>query len=414
VSKQRVPRIVLFNLYAGGHHPQHLGCLAAYWDALRPEAELHVVISDWHESEHRDTVARISATWRTTVHVARLPTGFEDLLAKPVSRDRLHGRIAAQYARRLEADSFLFMAVDHAQLSLAVDLRFRRPVTLAGIYFRPSFHYPALGAPVQGLRERSNEALKKVVLRAALRNPHFRFLFSLDPFVVPYIARWARHTEVVQLPEPLEHFAPAGDATPLDGVDPHRRRLVIFGTLDERKGIGVVLDALESLPRDAQGRLALVLCGRAVGPSRDDLLARISTFAATSAVQLRLDDRFIPEADIQTLLQTCDLALLTYQRHVGSSGVLVRAASAGIPVLATDYGVVGEQVRRRRLGKAVDATDPRAVRDALVAWLDGEETIPFDPDAAAAFARENTAEAFAETIFSRLLPSRPGAGGSLG
>ena len=402
-------RIVLFNLYSGGHHPQHLECLAAYWEALRPEAELHVVVTDRHVRQHGDTAARLAATPNTELHVARLPADFAEAESSSLARDRLHGRLAAHYIRTLRPDHFVFMLLDHAQLSLAFRLRFSQPVAISGIYFRPSFHYGSLGGPPQGPGDRVKGAIKQLTLRAALRNPHLQTVFSLDPFAVPYIARWSRRTEAVALPEPLDDVHARSDASLVEGVEPHRHKLVIFGSLDERKGIGVVLDALQALPRLAQRELALILAGPAVGPGRAQLLARLERFASDSDIQLVLEDKFIPEEDVQGLLRACDLSLLTYQRPIGSSGVMIRAADAGIPVVATDYGVVGEQVRRHRLGITVDTTDADAVRRALEAWLERPEAIPFDADAAAAFASENTAELFAATIFGRLLPSHPDA-----
>ena len=112
------------------------------------------------------------------------------------------------------------------------------------------------------------------------------------------------------------------------------------------------------------------------------------------------------EEDARAILAACDLSLLTYQRPVGASNVMTWAAAAGVPVLATEYGVVGEQVRRHRLGLALNTTDADAIRAALENWLERPETIPFDLEATSAFARANTAELFAATIFSRLMPSQ--------
>jgi glycosyltransferase involved in cell wall biosynthesis len=403
VIDQVTQRIVLFNLYSGGHNPQHLECLAAYWGALTPDAELHVVVSDRHFLAHADTAARLAETPNTELHVARLPDGFDEPRSGTFARDRLHGRLAAHYIKLLHPDHFVLMFFDHAQLSLAAGLRFRWPLAISGIYFKPSFHYGSLSGPAQTRKDRAKGVLKQLVLRAALRNPHLRTIFSLDPFAVPYIERWSTHTEAVALPEPLEDKRPAVGHSLLDDLEPGRRRLVIFGSLDARKGIGVVLDALQALPRQAQRELTLVLAGPVTGPGRVELLTRLREFDADSNVELILEDSFIPESDVQRLLAGCDLSLLTYQRPVGSSGVLIRAAAAGIPVLSTDYGVVGEQVRRHRLGITVDTTDANAIRDVIESWIEQPETIPFDPEAAAEFARQNTAELFAATIFGRLL-----------
>lgn len=248
---------------------------------------------------------------------------------------------------------------------------------------------------------------KQVVLRAALRNPHLRTLFCLDPFAAAHIAGWARHSECVFLPEPLwVPDMPVESSALEDAVEPGRRRLVFFGSLDDRKGIRPVLDALAALPESSQRRLALIFAGPVGSVEREELLARIAAFDANSAVQVLLEDRFVPEAQVQRLLAACDLVLLTYRHHVGSSGVLVRAAAAGVPVLATDYGLVGAQVRKHRLGLPLDATSSEEIRSALLAWLDRPDAMPFDRSSASRFAAANTAEAFADTIFSRLLAPR--------
>lgn len=397
-------RIVLFNLYFGGHFPQHLHCLARYWEEQRLSGELHIVVSDRYLRMHRDSVARLEATRGTTVHVAELPADFDDIARSAVARDRLHGRLLARWARSLRPDQLLLMYFDHAQLSIASALRFRWPLAISGIYFRPSFHYGDLGGPRETPRDRLKGLVKRSVLWAALRNRHLQTVFSLDPFAVSYIERWSRHTEIVSLPEPLDLPPAHGDVPILRRLDPSRRRLVFFGTIDDKKGIAQVLAALRSLSQQQQDRLAVIVAGPLVEAQRADLHTQIAQFDAATSVEVLIEDRFLAEEEIQPLLAGCDLALLTYQRqHVGSSGVLVRAAAAGVPVLATDYGVVGEQVRRHRLGLAVDATQPDAIRAVVEAWLERPESAGFDSAAAAGFARENTADRFAGAIWERLL-----------
>jgi glycosyltransferase involved in cell wall biosynthesis len=397
-------RIVLFNLYFGGHFPQHLHCLTEYWELHRPPGELHVVVSDRYVRMHPDSAARLEATAGTTLHVAELPASFDDIARSAVARDRLHGRLLARYARSLRPEQLLLMYFDHAQLAIASGLRFPWPLAISGIYFRPSFHYGDLGGPPETPCDRLKGLAKRTVLQAALRNRHLRTIFSLDPFAVPHIARWSRHTEVVALPEPLDVPYIDGDVSLLHGLDPARRRLILFGTIDGKKGISQVLAAMRPLAEEQQRRLALIVAGPMIEAERADLLAEIAEFDAATSVQVLVEDRFLAEHEIQPLLASCDLALLTYQRqHVGSSGVLVRAAAAGVPVLATDYGLVGEQVRRHRLGLTVDATQPAAIRAALAGWIDRPESPGFDADAASGFARLNTAARFTETIFDRLL-----------
>src|SRR4051812_16269218 len=169
-------RIVLFNLYSGGHHPQHLESLAAYWEALRPAAELHVVVTDRHVLRHPDTAARLAATPNTKLHMTRLPADFVES-DSTLTRDRLHGKLASHYIRELHPDHFVFMLLDHAQFSLAFGLRFPQSVAISGISSRPSFHYGTLGGPPPTRADRVKGAIKQVPLRAAPRNRHLKTVF---------------------------------------------------------------------------------------------------------------------------------------------------------------------------------------------------------------------------------------------
>ncbi len=54
------------------------------------------------------------------------------------------------------------------------------------------------------------------------------------------------------------------------------------------------------------------------------------------------------------LLKRCDVVLIPYQRHVGSSGLLIWAASAGKPVITQDFGLIGALTRAYKLGQTVD------------------------------------------------------------
>jgi glycosyltransferase involved in cell wall biosynthesis len=391
-------------LSSGGHHAQYLECVMRGWIAASRPGELLVIVSQQTAADHPELLALAEAAAGVDVQVAR-DTGESRLHFTPgrIADELRNRRIAREYAVRVRADHLVFMHLDGVQLALAADFRFAWPLTISGIYFRPSLHYAALGMTLTR-KEKIVSAGKRLVLLAVFRNPHLRTVFSLDPLAVPRLAKLARHTECVFLPEPL-WVPPAGAPVPevVRSVDSGRRRLVIFGFLDARKGIRQVLAALDSLPQAAQRRLALVLAGQFAAPERQSLLDALAAFTASADVTVAVTDGAVPEAEIQPLIAACDLALVTYQRHVGSSGVLLRAAAAGIPVIASDYGLVGATTRKHSLGLVLDARSPEAIAHAIENWLDDSSTIGFDPAKASAFARANTAEAFAETLLTQLL-----------
>jgi hypothetical protein len=89
--------------------------------------------------------------------------------------------------------------------------------------------------------------------------------------------------------------------------------------------------------------------------------------------------------------------MVPYQRHVGSSGVLIRAAQAGRPVIASDYGLVGAWTRKNQLGAAVNCEISAELVHCIVAA--SERGVPgYDAAASGSFA-----QAFAKSEFARLL-----------
>lgn len=392
--------LLIFEPYVGGHRGLYLDALLAHYAEQHVEAPMDLIVSRSFAERHSSTWQHAQDIEGVTLHVIDDAPDTASLLA----RDKHNGRALEQAIARLRPTHALAMYLDHLQVSLGSGLRFDFPTRISGIYFRPSFHYGSLGGPKPDASERVTALRKRVLLRWARRNPHLDTLLSLDPLAVDPINRMGGRGSGAFLPDPVPvpHFSEnAAPPTVLDRAPEDRSTVLLFGVLDDRKGIAQVCAALRRLEPADQSRLTLALAG----PLDDSLREAVQDVANATGVEVLLDDRFVPDAEIQRLIGQSDLVLLTYQKHVGSSNVLIRAAAAGVPVLATDYGLVGAQVRTRTLGTAIDASDPQHIAQALARWIAEPRSIPFAPASARAFHEENTAAAYAQTIFSHLLTS---------
>ncbi|HZP19366.1 MAG TPA: glycosyltransferase family 4 protein [Bauldia sp.] len=112
---------------------------------------------------------------------------------------------------------------------------------------------------------------------------------------------------------------------------------------------------------------------------------------------------FVPVADRHAWFDAADVALAPYIRHAGSSGVLMLAASHGIPVISQKFGQMGRWVAEHKLGLAVDPDDPQELAGALRRYLTGPPA-DYDPEPGYAFARQQSPERFGETLFGALRP----------
>lgn len=401
-------KILLFDLYDSGHHLQYITYLVRYWLRERPAGQLHVAVPAIACKRNASLVDWIRGGTSAGVHLQPLPLpvrfgrgGIRGL----IQDDLEHGRQLRRLVETVQPDHAVLMYFDQAQLSLALDLRFTSRLALSGIYFRPSFHYPRLTGYRPSTGERATNLRKQFMLRAAIRNPHFQYLFCLDPFVIDHLPQSPDQLEPEWLPDGVDCAAPSGSSDAFRSrwkVDPHRQLVSLFGVLDQRKGVIETARAVSMLSSDHQATLCLALFGP-LDRSDNELDRALREIEAQTRVQLIIEDRFIPHEESQALLEASSLILLPYRRHVGSSNVLVRAACAGRPVLGSDYGALGMQIRKNQLGRTVPTERPERIAQALAAFLSDSASIPFDPVKCRAFAEANGSEAFANTIFRRLL-----------
>lgn len=403
----RTPRLMLFDLYHQGHHGQHVRVLVDYWTRHDLPGQLDVVVSQEFCARFPDLVEAAAASPRVAVHPVPEPVGLREKVGRRavLANDRRIGHLLQRAVVEHRPDHCVLLYVDHLQFSLATGLRFDLPVRFSGTYFRPSFYYRQRGAPF-ALRPALDDLQKRTLLRLALRNPHVDTLFCLDPYAVEPIRRLGAPARIVHLPEPFE-----ADALPTEpreatrrrlGVEDGRHMLLLFGALDPRKGVLELLHALQALPGPLAQRACLVMAGETT-TVRQEVEEAVAALRAEGTLQVLHLDAFVPDAEMHRLFGAASLVLLPYQHHVGSSGVVVRAAAAGVPVLGPEYGMLGPLIRDHGLGMSVDTTRPADLVRGLVQFLDEAAPYPFDPSQARAYAAANTEHAMASTLFGHVL-----------
>ena len=402
------PRILIFEPYTGGHHGLFMQHLVAYWCAQDLQGRLDLVVAEGFWEKHKTLSALLESCNSGNIQVHTFKpelTGQEKKRLGLVAHDLQMGGVLRSFIEKLKPSHCLLMYFDHLQVSLASNLRFNFPIQFGGIYFRPSFHYPELMQKPAGWKEGIRNLRKKTLLRLALRNPHFNTLFCLDPYVIPDVERLNRRVDAVALPDGVEISVETSDGRIIQAawsIQEDRSVALLFGSLAARKGIFQILEALPMLDPARQQHLAVVFSGSVVEAERGRLERSISRAKQQSGVQIVLDDRFVEDSEVPALFRYADLILAVYQKHIGSSNVLIRAAKAGRPVLGSDYGLMGEQIRRHKLGLAIDAANPAEIAQGLAAFLAEKKFVEFDPPKAIKFSEDNTAARFAETVFSQL------------
>ncbi|HJQ58686.1 MAG TPA: glycosyltransferase [Vineibacter sp.] len=310
-----------------------------------------------------------------------------------------------RYLRRTGAQAGHFLSLDHLCVPFALGLGMGG-ARISGILFRPSVHYATLGVYRPGLGERLRDLRKTIMYQLMLLNRDVTTVLSLDPYFPPYAVRHYRHGAKLRfIPDPAY---PAKDdvdrAEPAPATAARRYGLVLFGYLTERKGLLVMLDALARIRPATASQIAVTIAGRIEPALRDTVAARVRHITAVRpGLALRIDDRWLAADELDRLVRDSDIVLAPYQRFVGSSGVLLWAARAGLPLLTQDFGLLGRLVRDHGLGLTTDTTDPARLAAAIERMIaDGPATFVV-PRAARSFVSTRTATGFASTIMASLV-----------
>src|SRR6185369_5496283 len=113
--------------------------------------------------------------------------------------------------------------------------------------------------------------------------------------------------------------------------------LLLFGVMRMNKGVLLMLDALKHHPSKR-----LVLACAFADPS---LAREVRRRIDSARLNVTLLDHVIPESEVAPLFAGASLAVLPYSEFHAQSGVLHLAIAYGVPVVVTDVGALGDQVR---------------------------------------------------------------------
>jgi len=314
-------------------------------------------------------------------------------------------QLLCKYATSLQATHCLIMYFDPLKFPLALGAK--APCSVSGIYFRPTFHYIEFNNYVFSRQERVKLWLDKLILLRVLSNRYLKILLCLDSFVVDHINKIPSNAKAVHLPDPVKILS--NSELDLDklreslGINPSRQVFLLFGSLRRRKGIQQLLDAIVMLTPDLGQKLCLVLLG-VPHPIEEKALieAKIAEVCQSLPVQIISNYEYIREADVYEYFHLADVVLAPYQRQVGSSGILLLAAAAQKPVLTSNYGLIGELVKRYSLGLAVDASVPSEIAKGLTQLLLKSPREFCDQSKMKSFVEQNSPEQFASVVFKHL------------
>jgi len=159
-----------------------------------------------------------------------------------------------------------------------------------------------------------------------------------------------------------------GIARDLLNIPLHARVILFFGTIDEYKGVDILIDAFSQLYREDQS-CRLILAGQPRGKWRGLIESMVEQLGVGSAVTLDL--RFVPDEVIPRLFLAADCCVLPYRRS-NQSGVLFLSFAYGLPVIVADSSGCSNEVTDGKNGIIVRGGSALQLHDGLSRFFRSE------------------------------------------
>ena len=299
------------------------------------------------------------------------------------------GLALLQAVEEFHADRLLLLELTRWENFLCLH---RLPCQWAGILF---VQYPeidwrsASGAEkiFRLLRRTAKEAKTTVWLRR--QSPQAVFLLNGDRAARDLNVRFPDRPVFREVPDPAP--PPASRLSRAVGLP---LRFLFPGALSERKGCGVLLEALARIRSETARAAEFAFLGFAEDGAR--LRVGVDRLRARRAdVRLVLEDRFVPEDEFRIRFAEADWILMPYLRPEYSSGILARAAAAGTPVLGPSDGLLGRLITQWNLGRTVRIESGELAR-ALDATV--REPMISDPESRNSFLDRCRPELFSSAL----------------
>ena len=224
---------------------------------------------------------------------------------------------------------------------------------LGGIYHRPRF----LG----DLGLSPNLRFKSAGFRRLLRGGWFSHLLLVDPYLQARLKTREPDAPAFFLPDffPSDFSADRAAARRQFDLPAGKRVFLFYGLGRRRKGLGLTVQAMLAMSAAAP---AFLLCA---GRQAADRKVARGLERLEQQGRARVINRYVSSDEEKQLFAASDVVLLPYRRHFPISGVLVRAIGAGLPVIASDEGLIGRLVREHTLGILFRSGDARTLQQAI-------------------------------------------------
>jgi glycosyltransferase involved in cell wall biosynthesis len=203
------------------------------------------------------------------------------------------------------------------------------------------------------------------------------------------------------LPDPVE---PVPDMNKMEArrclnIDEHGRNIALVGLIERRKGVFELLESFRKALPNLRPNDRIVLAGKSTGEVREALASRFSELV--SAGRIVSIDRHLSANELWAACIGADLVCTPYPNHRYSASIVIRAAAAGVPLLANSIGWMNETINRFSLGTTCDTNNEQVFADQILKALNASSNFRLG-ELGKGFVEFHSSENFAAHLTQRI------------
>ncbi len=306
-------------------------------------------------------------------------------------------KLIEHYTLAFGANKLLLMMVDVFQHTVGSS---KIPIEIQGLMFNPYTRVmPANNSINAKLKYILNKNRKFLTTAWMSKNKNLTKIFIFNDALTVKKLNTALRTKIFSyLPDPVYDYPMRKglDIRHKHQIASHRKIFLLFGSIDEKKNVINFLKAAQCLSSGLTEKICLMIVGRVRAEYLEALTKAISeTQEICSDIQIILENRFVEDDEMEAYVGQSDVISIAYVNFYSSSGVIGLAARHNKPVIATKYGVVGDQTRAYELGLTVNGHSVSEISNALEFYVTQEY---FYPKKAKVFVSHHTSERFIKTL----------------
>jgi glycosyltransferase involved in cell wall biosynthesis len=133
--------------------------------------------------------------------------------------------------------------------------------------------------------------------------------------------------------------------------------LLFVGRIIPRKGLHVLLEALQLFPADVLGKVQLLIAGGSDFFKQDGTPYIIEIKKAISLLRERmaiLESGYIPHSEVNELFKVADVFVFTSIEPEGSPLSVIEASACGLPSVVSGVGGINESIQHEKTGLVLD------------------------------------------------------------